>query len=67
MTCNELGALGFNNGIQDADNLIWKIAMALRYPDMEFDRLLLSYDTESRPIGERIGKTSLYNMGSHEL
>ena len=67
MTCNESSALGLNSGIQDADNLISKIAMALRYPDMEFDRLLLSYDTERRPIGERVGKTSLYNMRSHAL
>lgn len=61
------GALGLNSGIQDADNLIWKLALALRHPEMNFEPLLQSYDGERRPIGERVGRTSLYNMQSHAL
>ncbi|KAK5165090.1 uncharacterized protein LTR77_009187 [Saxophila tyrrhenica] len=59
------GALGLNSGIQDADNLIWKLALALKQPEIESGRLLASYDAERRPIGERIAKTSLYNMQAH--
>jgi len=38
------GARGFNSGIQDADNLAWKLACVLRGPAPE--RLLDSYDEE---------------------
>ena len=61
------GALGLNSGVQDAQNLIWKLALALKDPDLGLERLLESYDSERRPIGERVGKTSLINMQSHAL
>ncbi|KAK3716211.1 hypothetical protein LTR37_006656 [Vermiconidia calcicola] len=61
------GALGLNSGIQDADNLVWKLALALKRPNESYEGLLNSYDTERRPIGERVAKTSLYNMQAHAL
>ena len=61
------GALGLDSEIQDADNLIWKLALALERPNESGERLLDSYDTERRPIGERVAKTSLYNMQAHAL
>lgn len=42
------GGLGMNGGIQDAHNLAWKLAYALRGGDLE--RLLDSYDVERRAI-----------------
>ncbi|KAJ9620246.1 hypothetical protein H2203_008011 [Taxawa tesnikishii (nom. ined.)] len=59
------GALGLNSGIQDADNLIWKLALALKHPHKSYDRLLDTYDAERRPIGERVARTSLHNLQSH--
>jgi 3-(3-hydroxy-phenyl)propionate hydroxylase len=38
------GARGFNSGIQDADNLAWKLALVLQ--DLAPERLLDSYDEE---------------------
>lgn len=43
-----VGALGMNAGIQDAHNLAWKLATALRGGDLE--RLLDSYDVERRDV-----------------
>lgn len=45
------GAMGANTGIQDADNLAWKLAM--RYHGMAGDALLDTYEQERRPIGVR--------------
>ena len=61
------GALGMNSGIQDADNLCWKIAWTLKYPEADREGLLDSYDEERRPIGKRVAATSLYNLRSHGL
>jgi hypothetical protein len=56
-----------NSGIQDADNLIWKLAFAMKHTELNCQALLNSYDIERRPIGERVAKTSLYNMQAHAL
>lgn len=61
------GAPGMNSGIQDADNLCWKIAWALKHPETNWEGLLDSYDEERRPIGKRVAATSLYNLRSHGL
>lgn len=58
------GALGMNSGIQDAQNLIWKLALALKDPS-KYDSLLKPYQTERLSVGKRIGQTSLENMRSH--
>jgi 2-polyprenyl-6-methoxyphenol hydroxylase-like FAD-dependent oxidoreductase len=44
------GGYGGNTGIQDAHNLAWKLALALR--GTAGPELLETYDTERRPIGE---------------
>ncbi|MFG3657858.1 FAD-dependent monooxygenase [Streptomyces sp. NPDC047706] len=50
------GAQGMNTGIQDACNLAWKLALAVR--GTAHPRLLDSYDAERRPIGEEVvGRT----------
>ena len=50
------GAQGMNTGIQDAYNLAWKLALAVRGEAAE--GLLESYDAERRPIGEEVvGRT----------
>lgn len=60
------GALGMNSGVQDVANLVWKLDLALQ-DEAKYDKLLDSYDTERRPVGERVGRTSLHNMRSHAL
>jgi putative polyketide hydroxylase len=44
------GGYGGNTGIQDAHNLAWKLALALR--GTAGPELLGTYDTERRPVGE---------------
>lgn len=60
------GALGMNTGIQDVQNLVWKLQMALD-DESKYDHLLTSYDTERRPLGQRVGQSSLRNLRSHAL
>ncbi|TFY65516.1 hypothetical protein EVJ58_g1925 [Rhodofomes roseus] len=60
------GALGMNTGVQDVANLIWKLDLALQ-DEAKYGALLDSYDTERKPIGERVGRTSLHNLRSHSL
>ncbi|KIX04492.1 uncharacterized protein Z518_05362 [Rhinocladiella mackenziei CBS 650.93] len=67
------GALGLNTGIQDVYNLVWKLNLAINglpliSPEkVNFDDLLDTYDTERRPIGQRVGTTSLHNLKAHSL
>jgi 2-polyprenyl-6-methoxyphenol hydroxylase-like FAD-dependent oxidoreductase len=50
------GAQGMNTGIQDAHNLAWKLALAVR--GVAAEGLLDSYDAERRPVGEEVvGRT----------
>ncbi len=50
------GAQGMNTGIQDAHNLAWKLALAVRGDAAP--GLLASYDAERRPVGEEVvGRT----------
>lgn len=60
------GALGMNTGIQDVQNLVWKIQMALA-DEKRYENLLTSYDTERRQLGQRVGQSSLHNLRSHAL
>lgn len=46
------GAQGMNTGIQDAHNLAWKVALAVR--GVASPGLTDSYDTERRPVGEEV-------------
>ena len=50
------GGQGMNTGIQDAHNLAWKLALAVRGDAA--GGLLDSYDAERRPVGEEVvGRT----------
>ncbi len=50
------GAQGMNTGIQDANNLAWKLALALGGDGAA--GLLDTYDAERRPVGEEVvGRT----------
>jgi hypothetical protein len=53
------GGLGLNTGVQDAQNLAWKIAAVINGEAGE--QLLDSYDAERRPLGELTTRTSLLN------
>lgn len=57
------GGLGLNGGVQDADNLTWKLAAVLdgKAPDS----LLDSYERERRPIAAFNTSHSLENAGRH--
>ena len=46
------GGQGLNTGIQDADNLAWKLALVVR--GIADEKLLDSYTAERRPIAARI-------------
>ena len=51
------GGQGMNTGIQDAINLAWKLALAVR--GEAAPGLLESYDLERRPVGEEVvGRTT---------
>ena len=53
------GGFGLNTGVQDAQNLAWKLAAVLR--GEAGDALLDTYDAERRPVGEIVTRTSLLN------
>ncbi len=52
------GGLGMNTGIQDAHNLVWKLAMVERGLD---EQLLGSYETERKPVAQANTEASLNN------
>jgi 2-polyprenyl-6-methoxyphenol hydroxylase-like FAD-dependent oxidoreductase len=53
------GGLGMNTGVQDAQNLAWKLAAVIKGEAGE--QLLDTYDAERRPLGELTTQTSLLN------
>ena len=59
------GGFGMNTGIQDAHNLMWKIAAALRREDSGGSRfarrLLRSYEIERQPVAQLNAKISVQN------
>ncbi|MFI6123064.1 FAD-dependent monooxygenase [Streptomyces sp. NPDC051064] len=56
------GAQGMNTGIQDAYNLAWKVAAAVR--GRAGPGLLESYDAERRPVGEEVVDRTLRHARS---
>ncbi|MGW4356644.1 FAD-dependent monooxygenase [Nocardia sp. NPDC004582] len=48
------GGQGLNTGVQDAYNLGWKLAAALRDPGAATEALLDSYETERRTVAARV-------------
>ncbi|ETI27257.1 hypothetical protein G647_09940 [Cladophialophora carrionii CBS 160.54] len=67
------GALGLNTGVQDVDNLVWKLNLAVNgvpsslEPGADLNALLDTYDSERRPIGQRVRDNALHNLRSHGL
>jgi 2,4-dichlorophenol 6-monooxygenase len=57
--------IGLNSGIQDAHNIAWKLALALR--GKAGPRLLDSYEIERRPVVERNVAWSLFAMSNMAL
>jgi hypothetical protein len=53
------GGFGLNTGVQDAQNLAWKLAAVLRGEAGE--SLLDTYDAERRPVGQAVTHSSLLN------
>jgi 2,4-dichlorophenol 6-monooxygenase len=53
------GGLGLNTGVEDVENLIWKIAAVIR--GQADDRLIDTYETECRPIAIRNTNQSVSN------
>ena len=49
---------GMNTGLQDAANLAWKLALALRRPSGAPDGLLDTYHAERWPVGQRVLKVT---------
>ncbi|CZR65220.1 uncharacterized protein PAC_15120 [Phialocephala subalpina] len=61
---NPTGALSLNSGQGDAQNLNWKLGLALNSGEpSKYDTLLNTYETE--PIATRVAKKSLSNMRNH--
>ncbi|MGH7911599.1 MAG: FAD-dependent monooxygenase [Candidatus Dormibacteraceae bacterium] len=59
------GAQGMNTGIQDAFNLAWKLALAVRGQATE--QLLESYNAERLPVGEEVvGRTLRHAQAGFE-
>ncbi|KIX92684.1 uncharacterized protein Z520_11536 [Fonsecaea multimorphosa CBS 102226] len=67
------GALGLNTGIQDVDNLVWKLNLSINgIPsslggDKDWNALLDTYDTERRPVGQRVRDCALHNLRAFGL
>jgi 2-polyprenyl-6-methoxyphenol hydroxylase-like FAD-dependent oxidoreductase len=59
------GAFGMNSGVQDAQNLAWKLAVVLR--GAAHERLLDTYETERKPVAEANGRQSVLNARSLDL
>lgn len=59
------GGFGMNTGIQDAHNLIWKIALALKLKKAgnhrNAERLLGTYESERRPVAVQNARWSIEN------
>lgn len=56
------GAFGMNTGVQDAHNLAWKLAVALRGAPGAHERLLDSYTHERRPVALANAQLSVQNF-----
>ncbi|USQ95446.1 FAD-dependent monooxygenase [Caulobacter sp. RL271] len=53
------GGLGLNTGVEDVENLIWKVAAVIR--GQAGDSLIDSYETECRPVAIRNTNQSVNN------
>ena len=53
------GGFGMNSGVQDSQNLVWKLVARLRWG--AGDALLSSYEVERKPVAELNGKQMILN------
>jgi len=53
------GGFGMNSGIQDSQNLVWKLIASLRWK--AGDRLLDTYEAERKPVAQRNGDQCVLN------
>jgi 2,4-dichlorophenol 6-monooxygenase len=51
------GAMGMNTGLQDVQNLAWKLALCLDHPELA--GLLDSYEAERRPVAQSVARNAL--------
>lgn len=65
------GALGLNTGVQDVQNLAWKLGIALNARDeREQEKLhkwLDTYEEERKPLAHQVARTSLLDFRQHTL
>ena len=61
-SCPPFGALGANTGIQDVDNLTWKLAFVFKHPKTNLEHLLDSYEAERKAIAHAVVDKTLANM-----
>jgi 2,4-dichlorophenol 6-monooxygenase len=54
------GALGLNTGIQDAHNLMWKLAQVLHGDAAP--ELLASYEAERQPVAQQVVERAIYSL-----
>lgn len=59
------GAFGMNSGVQDAQNLMWKLALVLQ--GLAEDSLLSTYELERKPVAEVNGEQSVRNTRNLDL
>ncbi|MFO0600694.1 MAG: FAD-dependent monooxygenase [Myxococcaceae bacterium] len=57
-----VGGQGLNTGVQDANNLVWKLALVTRgvVQGADADRLLDSYERERRPIAQNMVRMTTF-------
>jgi hypothetical protein len=58
------GGFGLNSGVQDAENIAWKLVARLRWS--AGDRLLDTYETERLPVAEFNGEQCMHNTREME-
>jgi 2,4-dichlorophenol 6-monooxygenase len=49
--------MGMNTGLQDVQNLAWRLALCLDHPELA--GLLDSYESERRPVAQSVARNAL--------
>lgn len=65
------GALGLNTGVQDVQNLVWKLGIALNARNereqKKLHKWLDTYEEERKPLAHQVAHTSLSDFRQHTL
>lgn len=59
-----VGGQGLNTGVQDAHNLLWKLAAVQRLDPVRAERLLDSYEAERRTVGQAMVRGTALATGA---